>query len=343
VWELSLLFFRIARVFFGMTITLAVDLMGGDKAPGMVLQGIEHFLLRGILDVNFLIFGLERCREMVEKSKILGTSGCYEFVAAEYAVDASEKPAAAVRSAKKSTMGQAILAVRDGKAQACVSAGNTGALMAMSKVFFKTIDGIDRPALCTIMPSVGRKTVFLDMGANIDCTAENLYQFAMMGSEFCRAIHHVEKPTIGLLNIGTESIKGNELIKNAHDLISQSTLASQFVGYVEGNEINLGEINVIVTDGFTGNVVLKAIEGASKFISQAIKDSFTSSLYSKIAGLIAKPVLKKSLTKIDPNNYNGALLLGLNGIAIKSHGSATAQGFSNALLTSEISFCDAAL
>lgn len=223
----------------------------------------------------------------------------------------------------------AINLVKEGVADACVSAGNTGALMAIAKFVLKTIPGIDRPAIIAAVPAATGHTYVLDLGANVDCTAEHLYQFAVMGYELVRAVEDREHPTVGLLNIGEEEIKGNEQVKRAAELLNVAHI--NFVGFVEGDDIYKGGVDIVVTDGFVGNVALKSSEGLAKMITQFIKREFSSSWMTKLAGLVAMPVLNSFKRRIDPRQYNGASLVGLQGIVIKSHGNADRFSFANAI------------
>lgn len=223
----------------------------------------------------------------------------------------------------------AINLVKENKVQACVSAGNTGALMATSKYVLKTISGISRPAICTILPSMTGHTLMLDLGANLECTPENLHQFAIMGSVLAQSVDGMEKPTVGLLNIGSEAIKGNESIKKASQLIASSGL--NYYGFVEGDDIYKGTVNVVVTDGFVGNVSLKTGEGLAALVNQVLQREFKKNLITRLAAIIALPVLRNVAKILDPRRYNGASLLGLNGIVVKSHGSADTSSFFNAI------------
>lgn len=230
----------------------------------------------------------------------------------------------------------AINLVHDGKADACVSAGNTGALMATARFVLKMIPGIDRPAIISTLPSIYGHTHVLDLGANVDCTADHLFEFAVMGAELVKAVENIDSPTVGLLNIGEEDMKGNEQVKAAAKLLEKSSL--NYVGYVEGNSLNAGNVKVdlIVTDGFVGNVALKSIEGAAKMIGTALKDAFSRNLLTKLAGLLAYPVLRSFKKRIDPRLYNGASFLGLRGLVIKSHGGADILAFKTAIQLAEI-------
>jgi glycerol-3-phosphate acyltransferase PlsX len=247
-----------------------------------------------------------------------------------------ETPQKALKNKKDSSMRVAINLVHAGRADACVSAGNTGALMATARFVLKMIPGIERPAIISTLPSIFGHTHMLDLGANVDSSAEHLYQFAVMGEEVVKAVANIDKPRIALLNIGEEDMKGNEQVKAAAKLLENSTL--NYIGYVEGNSINAGSVKVdlIVTDGFVGNVALKSIEGAAKMIGVKLKDSFTKNLLTKLAGLLAYPVLKSFKDSIDPRLYNGASFIGLRGLVIKSHGGADALAFETAIHLAEV-------
>ncbi|MFZ4126284.1 MAG: phosphate acyltransferase PlsX, partial [Rickettsiales bacterium] len=237
----------------------------------------------------------------------------------------------ALRKSKGSSMRMAIEAVNEGQADACVSAGNTGALMAISKMVLKTLPGILRPAITATVPAQQRPVVLLDMGANIDCTADYLVQFALMGDAYARAVLGVEKPRIGLLNVGSEDMKGHDEVKEAHQLLKSKNLPIDYHGFVEGNDILEGTVDVVVTDGFTGNIALKTAEGASRLMYHAVKTAIESSLFAKLGYLLARSALRVSLKRFDPRKHNGAILLGLNGISVKSHGNADAKSFSHAI------------
>ncbi|MDD1630106.1 MAG: phosphate acyltransferase PlsX, partial [Methylococcaceae bacterium] len=245
-------------------------------------------------------------------------------------------PSKALKNKKDSSMRVAINLVRDGHADACVSAGNTGALMATARFVLKMIPGIDRPAIISTLPSIYGHTHVLDLGANVDCTAEHLFQFAIMGNELVKAVEGIDGPKVGLLNIGEEDMKGNEQVKSAAKLLENSSL--NYIGYVEGNSLNAGHIKVdlIVTDGFVGNVALKSIEGAAKMIGSALKEAFGKNILTKLVGLIAYPVLKSFKQRIDPRLYNGASFLGLRGLVIKSHGGADVLAFRTAIQLAEV-------
>ncbi|MGH8245969.1 MAG: phosphate acyltransferase PlsX, partial [Gammaproteobacteria bacterium] len=244
-------------------------------------------------------------------------------------VEMHEPPAAALRNKKQSSMRLAIELVKDGSANACVSAGNTGALMALARYILKMLPGVDRPAICTTMPGLHGHTHLLDLGANVNPNSEQLFQFAVMGSELTSAVENVSEPTVALLNVGAEEIKGNDIVKQAALLLSQSYL--NYVGFVEGNDIYSGKVDVIVCDGFSGNIALKASEGVAEFLSYHVKAEFEKSVYGRMAAMISMPILKAVRRKIDPRRYNGASLLGLRGIVVKSHGSADNVSFAHAI------------
>ena len=240
-----------------------------------------------------------------------------------------ESPATALKNKKDSSMRVAINLVKNKQADAAVSAGNTGALMATARFVLKTLPGIDRPAICTVLPAAGGHTHMLDLGANVDSEAEHLYQFALMGSELVKAIDDNPNPRVGLLNIGQEAIKGNEQVKAANSLLQGSPL--NYIGYVEGDDIYHGDVDVVVCDGFVGNVALKTSEGLAKMVSGQLKKEYSANWFTKLAGLISLPVLKSFRHKFDPRRYNGASLLGLQGIVVKSHGGADSLAYANAI------------
>ncbi|KAG0938847.1 hypothetical protein G6F31_015389 [Rhizopus arrhizus] len=253
-----------------------------------------------------------------------------EIVAASEVVTMDDPVEVALRRKKDSSMRLAAQSVKDGRADACVSAGNTGAWMAISRYVLKTLDGIDRPAIATSIPNqTGRATTVLDLGANVDCSAEHLLQFAIMGAALSQAVDHRENPSVGLLNIGEEVIKGNEVVKEAAELLRGSPL--NFYGNVEGNDIFKGTVDVVVCDGFVGNVVLKSVEGLAKMLSSIIREEFKRNIVTLLAGAIAKPVLNRLRNRVDNRRYNGAALLGLRGVVIKSHGSADVYAYGFAL------------
>jgi glycerol-3-phosphate acyltransferase PlsX len=310
-------------------VRIAVDCMGGDHGPAVTLPACRAFLaahpnaelvLVGSAEVLKSTVGWERCRGVVAT----------EVVTMDDSIEV------ALRKKRDSSMRVAISQLKGESADthACVSAGNTGALMAVARYLLKTVDGIDRPAIATVMPNRrdGYTTV-LDLGANVDCTAEHLLQFAVMGSALVAAVDHKEEPTVGLLNIGEEAIKGSETIKRAGELLRLAAAGGHlnFYGNVEGNDIFKGTTDIVVCDGFVGNVLLKTSEGLASMMSDFIKQEFTRSPGSKLAALLAMPVLNRFKARVDPRRYNGAALLGLRGLVFKSHGSADSFAFENAL------------
>ena len=313
-----------------MTITLALDAMGGDNAPGIVLDAAlaaldQHPSLHLILVGREDMLLDELARRQVTAHERLRVHHASEVVAMD------ESPALALRSKKDSSMRVAINLVRDGVAQACVSAGNTGALMATAKFVLKTLPGIDRPAICARIPTASGHTHMLDLGANVECSAEHLMQFAVMGSVLAQAVDGNSTPRVGLLNVGAEAIKGNDTVKAAARLLESSPI--NYIGFVEGDDIYKGVADVVVCDGFVGNVALKASEGVAKMISGHMRESFKRNLFTKLAALIAMPVLNTLKQRFDPRRYNGASLLGLQGIVVKSHGGADAYSYGQAILT----------
>lgn len=311
------------------SLVIAVDAMGGDHAPDSVIAGVKS-AERKHPDIRFLIFGDEaKVSPFIEKYRL--DAKRYEFVHTPDYVASDEKPSTAVRSGRNSSLWLAIEAVKKGNASAVVSSGNTGALMAFSKLILGTMTGIHRPAIVTILPTRKSECVVLDLGANAECSARNLVEFAIMGEAYCRAVLKRERPTIGLLNIGSEDIKGRDEIRQAAQVLKESPLAGEFKGFVESDDIATGAVDVFVTDGFTGNIALKAIEGTARLMVGLLKDAAARSVMSKLGFLLALPSLKRLKKRMDPGRYNGAMLVGLKGISIKSHGGADAFGFANAL------------
>ena len=303
--------------------------MGGDHAPDMVMDGAE-FARERIPDVRYLIFGdqdkiaplLDRHPKLAAASELRHTD---EFVSND------AKPTQALRAGKRTSMRLAIEAVREEQAQASVSAGNTGALMAMSKVVLRTLPGIDRPAMVSYYPTIRGESVMLDLGANIDCDARNLVQFAVMGEVFARTVLGVVQPTVGLLNVGEEELKGNDAVKAAHAMLREAKLPIHFHGFVEGDDIAAGTVDVVVTDGFSGNIALKTAEGTARLYTTFLREAYRSSVAARIGYLFARPALEKLKLRVDPRRYNGAVFVGLNGISVKSHGGTDALGFATAI------------
>lgn len=311
---------------------IALDAMGGDFGPEVVLPAAVQ-VIKNHKNVGIILVGDEAVlKAQAEQSGIDLTGALANRIEIQHAsqiVEMHDEPALAIRKKKDSSMRVAIDLVHEGRAQAAVSAGNTGALMGTAKFVLKTVPGIDRPAICTTIPSITGHTHMLDLGANVDCSGENLCQFAVMGSVLAEAVDNVEQPRVGLLNIGSEAMKGNALVKEADVLLANAPI--NYIGFVEGDDIYNGSVDVVVCDGFVGNVSLKTSEGVAKMISHFMKEEFTRSFYNKIAAMIAMPVLKAFRKRIDPRAYNGASMLGLNGIVIKSHGGTDIFGFANAI------------
>jgi glycerol-3-phosphate acyltransferase PlsX len=302
--------------------------MGGDHGPSVTVPAALQFLAK-TNDTRVILVGLAAPLEAALAKAAPALRERIVLHAASEVVEMDEPPADALRRKKDSSMRVAINLVKEGAAQACVSAGNTGALMAIARFVLKTLPGIDRPAIASQLPTKKGVTTVLDLGANVNCTPEQLVQFAAMGSALVTAVDGVEHPTVGLLNIGEEDIKGNEVVKQAAELLKASGL--NFHGNVEGNDIYKGTTDVVVADGFVGNVALKASEGLAQMLYEFLKAEFTRNLLTKLAALIAYPVLSAFRRRIDPRRYNGATLVGLKGVVVKSHGGADVLAFRYAL------------
>jgi len=310
-------------------ICVAIDGMGGDNAPDMIIAGVNR-AAQTHQDVKFLIFGDEaRIGPLLDAFPTIQPR-C-EIRHTADAVSNDDKPTKALRTAKNSSMRLAIDAVANGGASAIVSAGNTGALMAMATIVLKTLPGISRPGIATSFPTQTGDCVMLDLGANIECDAGNLVQFAVMGEVYARNELKLEQPSIGILNVGVEGLKGNDSVKEAAGILQNSSLPIKFYGFVEGDDIGKGTVDVIVTDGFTGNIALKTAEGTAKMFAHFLRNALTSSFMSKIGALIAKHAIEQLRSHFDPRRYNGAMLLGLNGICVKSHGGTDEIGFAHAV------------
>ncbi len=311
---------------------IAVDAMGGDEGVRVMIEGAA--LARRRHDrFKFLLVGDEqRIKDALEHHPNL--RGASEILHCEDVVSGDEKPTQALRRAKTTSMGLAINAVKTGDAGAAVSAGNTGALMAMAKLALRTMPGIDRPALSALLPTLGdNDLVMLDLGANTECDARNLVQFAIMGAAYSRIVTGREAPRVRLLNIGTEETKGTENLQTAAAQLRAAAqeLSIAFDGFVEADKLGRGDVDVVVTDGFSGNIALKAVEGTARFVADLLRRAFASSLRSKFGFLVSRPATELLKHHLDPNNHNGAVFLGLNGVVVKSHGSASALGVANAV------------
>jgi glycerol-3-phosphate acyltransferase PlsX len=310
------------------SVAIALDAMGGDNAPGMVIKG-ANIARQRFPQARFLLFGNEeRIRPLLRRLPQLTKVSSIHHTDLE--VTAEEKPGAALRR-RGTSMRMACDAVESGQAAGVVSAGNTGAFMAIAKLVMKTLPGIHRPAIAGYFPTLRGESVMLDLGANVECDAENLVEFAIMGNVFARTVLGVLHPTVGLLNVGSEEMKGHEALREASALLRNTPMPGGFQGFVEGDDIAKGTVDVIVADGFTGNVALKTIEGTAKLYSGFLRETFRSSLLARLGYLLARPALNSLRTRVDPRRYNGAIFLGLNGIAVKSHGGTDAIGFANAI------------
>lgn len=304
--------------------------MGGDHGPSAVIEAASMTLDAEKKNLYFLFFGIES-KIKDEVSKYQNLSGKYEIIHTDTVISNDEKPSTALRQGKTSSMRMAIDSVSQKKSDCVVSAGNTGALMAMAKLVLKPLPGIYRPAIASIFPSMTGKTILLDLGANLVCDGENLAQFAILGSVYAKAVMGLSKPTVGILNIGSEDMKGHDSLREAAAILSEAEFPGIYKGFVEGNDIALGTVDVIVTDGFTGNVALKTAEGVGKLIGHYMREAFKSSIFAGIGYMFASGAIKRLKKKTDPRDYNGGLFLGLKGICVKSHGSSDAYAFSHAI------------
>ena len=310
---------------------IALDAMGGDGGPPVMVQAAAKAAAQHP-DLRFLLFGDEATlAPLVQRRRAL--AGRAEIAHAPETISGEDKPTQAIRRAKTTSMGLAIEAVKSGRADAAVSAGNTGALMAMSKLALRTMPGIDRPALAALLPTItDSNVVMLDLGANTECDARNLVQFAVMGAAYARIVLGVERPRVRLLNIGTEELKGTDEVQGAAQALREAEhLHLQFDGFIESDRLGRGEADVIVSDGFSGNIALKTVEGTARFVTDLLRKAFASSIRSKMGFLLSRPAFQMLKVHLDPDNYNGAIFLGLNGIVVKSHGGATADGVAKAI------------
>jgi glycerol-3-phosphate acyltransferase PlsX len=310
-------------------IRIALDAMGGDNAPAVVIGGAALARDR-YPEIQFLFYGDEEklAPLMARKSAL---QGCSTIIHTAVAIANDEKPSVALRSGRQSSMRLAIDAVSAGEADGIVSAGNTGALMAMAKMVLKTLPGIDRPAIASFFPTPRGESVLLDLGANLDCSAANLSQFGLMGAVFAQTVLGIKAPSVGILNVGSEELKGSSAVRDAFAILRDAKLPGSFYGFVEGNDIPNGTTDVIVTDGFSGNAVLKTAEGMSKLYGEFLKQTFKSSLFAQLGYLLARNAFQKLRHRMDPRRYNGAVFLGLGSVCVKSHGGTDAVGFANAI------------
>ena len=310
------------------SLILSIDAMGGDAAPTVVLDGLKLFAERR-RNVLFEVHG--RAEDITAGIEARGLMDRCTIMHHDNVVSMSEKPSAALRRAKKTSMWGAVQAVKAGRAGAAVSAGNTGALMAFAMMSLRKMEGVHRPAMTAIWPTMEGRSVVLDVGANLDADSDQLVTFAIMGEAYARAVTGKAKPTIGLLNIGSEEDKGRDTLKLAAERLREAELGLDFRGYVEGNDIALGAVDVVVTDGFTGNVALKTAEGTARLVASYVREALTSGVISKMGAALASSGLKRLRNKMDPSNVNGGVLLGLNGVVVKSHGGTDAEGYATAV------------
>jgi len=312
------------------SISIALDVMSGDNGSGPALSGAVKSLER-LHDLKVILIGDENDINPYLQTIDSTILKRIEIIHTNEYIKMDEDILTAIRNKKNSSMRLAINSVKNRDSHACVSAGNTGALMSLSKIILKTIEGIDRPAICTSLPTKKKFMQVLDLGANIECNAENLFQFAVMGSSVVQSLEISSNPRVGLLNIGSEDFKGKDEIKLAAEMLNDSNI--NYIGFVEGNGMFSGDYDVIVTDGFTGNIALKSIEGVAGMIKHFIKSEFEKNFYNKLSAVLSIPVMKGVKKKMDPRVYHGASFLGLNGIVVKSHGSADGFSYSNAIQT----------
>ncbi len=308
---------------------IALDAMGGDHAPLSVVEGAA-IALRKVPNLRFLFFGQENEIAPLLK-RFPAVEAVSDIVHCDHKIADDAKPSTAMRQSKGSSMRAAIEAVEAGHAQAVVSAGNTGALMAIAKLVLKTLPGVSRPAAASLFPTRNAQVVMLDLGANLECSAEELFQFAIMGDAFARAVLGIEYPRVGLLNVGEEQNKGHPEIREAARMLRESDFDINFYGFVEGNHVPQGVVDVVVSDGFSGNIMLKTAEGTAKLVRDFLKDAFNSNLLTKLSYLLAYQTMKILRKRLDPRRYNGAMFLGLNGVVVKSHGGADEYAFSFAI------------
>ena len=314
-------------------ITIAVDAMGGDGSPKKILEGINHHYKRS-KNIKYLIFGDKKIIDPCIPKSLNKT--CYEIIDTKNKVEGKDTPLEAAKRGKNTSMWLSIESVKDRKADIVISAGNTGALLVISKLNLKMIESIDKPALSALWPNKTGMSVVLDLGANIECNEKNLIDFSIMGASLFKSLYPDEKAKVALLNIGSEEMKGNEVLKNTYQKMNEIKNSQfNFEGFIEGNELMNGNVNVIVSDGFTGNVALKTAEGTANFITNELKKMFNNNFLGKLSGLINYLNLKSFKKRLDPRLYNGAIFIGLDSPVVKSHGSTDYIGFSNSLLVCE--------
>jgi len=314
----------------GAPVTIALDAMGGDHGPGVVLPAASIALVRHP-DMRFLLVGdTARIEPVLADHPALAANA--KIIHTDVAVAMDAKPSQALRKGRwRSSMWLALEAVKDGRADAAVSAGNTGALMAMAKFCLKTLEGVDRPAIAAIWPTVEAECIVLDVGANVGADARQLVEFALMGAAMARALFGLETPSVGLLNIGVEEIKGLDQIREAASVLKEAPLPIRYHGFVEGDDVGQGVVDVVVTDGYTGNIALKTAEGTAKQIGQYLRAAMGRSLLARLGAVLAQGAFRALKEKLDPRQLNGGIFLGLNGIVVKSHGGTDATGFASAI------------
>lgn len=310
--------------------TIALDAMGGDYGPDVIVPGAARALAQ-IPGAKFLFVGDEKkIAPVLEKHAAL--KAVSTIIHTDKKISSADTVSAAIRASRDSSMRLAIEAVKEGRADSVVSAGNTGALMALSKMILKTLPGIERPAIASLIPNANGSSVVLDLGANLECDAQVLVQFALLGAVYAHVVQNIETPTVGLLNVGTEEMKGHEEVREAAAILSSIAFRGKYHGFVEGNDLTKGTVDVVVTDGFSGNIALKTAEGVGKLTSQFLKDAFKSSPLAMLGYLLASGAMKKLKSRLDPSRYNGGMFLGLDGVAVKSHGGSNIEGTENAIL-----------
>lgn len=311
-------------------IRIALDAMGGDHGVESVVPGAA-LALKEHPNLSFLFFGNEIAifRQLEKYPALKKVSEIHHTI---HAISNNDKPSDALRKGRESSMRLAINAVSEGKADCVVSSGNTGALMAMAKLVLKSMPGIQRPAIASVLPTIKGQTVMLDLGANIACDSENLAQFAILGAVFARAVMQVERPSIGLLNVGSEQMKGNEVLRATDTLLRSVSIPGSYHGFVEGDDITKGTVDVVVTDGFTGNIALKTAEGVGHLFKHIVTTEFKRNIWSMVGYLLSKRVFARIKNRMDPREYNGGLFLGLKGVCVKSHGGSDDYAFSRAIL-----------
>lgn len=308
---------------------MALDVMGGDFGPSVVIPAAANSLKRH-QGLRFLLYGDEaKITPLLNLHPALKSRS--EIHHTDKAISSTEKPSVALRQGKGSSMRMAIEAVKDGQADCVVSAGNTGALMAMSKLILRPLPGINRPAIASVMPTLKGRTVMLDLGANLACDAEVLAQFAVLGAVYAKVVMGINKPSVGILNVGTEDMKGHEEVRGAAAILSSVEFPGAYFGFIEGDDIMKGTVDVVVTDGFTGNVALKTMEGVGKFVNSSLKEAFKSSPFAFMGYLLARGAMGRFKDKVDPRKHNGGMFLGLDGVCVKSHGSSDVLGTENAI------------